>query len=129
MKSHVMRLLPKQDLKKELIAFTQKTKLKAAFVVSCCGSVESLKLRLADSNTLLEKFEKFEILSLQGTLSPDGAHLHMAVADSQGQTWGGHLIEGCAIYTTAEILIVELTDVSFSRQKDEKTGFAELVIT
>jgi uncharacterized protein len=128
MKPHALRLLPGQDLKKELNAFSSKNKLHAGFVVSCCGSLKVLKMRLADSNSIFERKEKFEILSLQGTLSPDGAHLHICAADKEGKTWGGHLVEGCEIYTTAEILIAELPGVEFSRVKDPKTGFAELLI-
>ena len=30
------------------------------------------------------------------------AHLHIAVADSAGNVVGGHLMDGCFIYTTAE---------------------------
>ncbi len=128
MKSHALRLMPGQDLKKELNAYTKRENLKAAFVVSCCGSLKILKMRLADSNSTFEKLEKFEILSLQGTLSPDGAHLHISVADKEGKTWGGHLLDGCEIYTTAEILIAELPGHQFTRAKDSQTGFAELMI-
>ena len=128
MKPHAIRLTPEQDLKKELNAYAKRADLKAAFVVSCCGSLKILKMRLADSNFTYEKSEKFEILSLQGTLSPDGAHLHISVADKDGKTWGGHLLDGCEIYTTAEILIAELPGHQFFREKDNETGFAELVI-
>ena len=129
MKAHALRLTPGQDLKKELLAYTQKTNLAAAFVVSCCGSLKNLRMRLADSSSIFEKNEKYEILSLTGTLSPDGAHLHISVADKEGKTWGGNLVDGCEIFTTAEILITELKDHKFSREPDPKTGFAELVIT
>ena len=87
MKSHALRLFPGQDLKKELNAFALKLGLRAGFVVSCCGSLKILKMRLADSVTLFERAEKFEILSLQGTLSPDGAHLHISVGDREGKCW------------------------------------------
>ena len=128
MKAHPLRLLPGQDLKKELNSFVQKMNIKAAFVVSCCGSLNNVKMRLADSNSIFDRKEKFEILSLQGTLSPDGAHLHISVADKEGKTWGGHIVDGCEIYTTAEILIAELPDYNFTREPDSKTGFAELKI-
>lgn len=128
MRSHALRLTPGQDLKKELNAYAKQANLKAAFVVSCCGSLKILKMRLADSNSTFEKSEKFEILSLQGTLSPDGAHLHISVADKDGKCWGGHLLDGGEIYTTAEILIAELPGHLFTREKDNHTGFAELVI-
>ncbi len=127
-KAQPLRLKPGQDLKHELVSFTKRKGIAAGFIASCSGSLQKLKIRLADSNSHLERAEKFEILSLQGTLSQDGVHLHLSVADKEGKVFGGHLVDGCEIYTTAEILIIELDDYQFSREKDAKTGFAELVI-
>ena len=50
---------------------------------------------------------KFEIVSLTGTLSAGGSHhLHVAIADSTGAVFGGHLLAGCVVRTTAEIVLV-----------------------
>jgi predicted DNA-binding protein with PD1-like motif len=65
---------------------------------------------------------------LVGTLSLEGIHLHLAIADAQGHTRGGHLMPGCLIHTTAEIAIVGLDGVRFRRLPDEQTGYRELVI-
>jgi uncharacterized protein len=85
-------------------------------------------LRFADrrESALLEG--PLEILSLTGTLSPDGVHLHMSVSDRDGHTVGGHVGEGTFVYTTAEIVLVEFSDVTFSREADPETTFRELVI-
>jgi predicted DNA-binding protein with PD1-like motif len=72
---------------------------------------------------------ELEILSLSGTLSPDGAHLHIAVADSQGAVIGGHLCAGSLVHTTAELVIGLLPEWRFSRELDLATGYAELRIT
>ena len=69
-----------------------------------------------------------EILSLAGSLSPDGAHLHIAVADARGRVTGGHVAQGCIVRTTAEILLALLPDVRFRRAPDARTGCQELVI-
>jgi predicted DNA-binding protein with PD1-like motif len=61
-------------------------------------------------------------VALSGTLSPDGPHLHIAVADAAGRTLGGHLGVGSIVHTTAEIVVVELRGVDFSRQPDRETG-------
>ena len=42
---------------------------------------------------------------------------------------GGHLLDGCIVQTTAEIVLAILPEVSFSRRHDTATGYAELVIT
>lgn len=57
-----------------------------------------------------------------------GAHLHMSVADAQGQVTGGHVAYGCSVRTTAEVLLVLLPEWSFTRVLDPHTGFLELVV-
>lgn len=49
---------------------------------------------------------KFEIVSLTGTLSAGCHHLHVAMADSTGAVFGGHLLPGCVVRTTVEIVLV-----------------------
>jgi predicted DNA-binding protein with PD1-like motif len=50
------------------------------------------------------------------------------LSDEHGRMIGGHLVEGCTIRTTAEIIIGEATDLRFSRPLDSQTGFHELSI-
>ena len=125
---YALRLKPGQDLKMELLAFVRAHQLQAAFIATCTGSLQQASLRLADrkEGTLLDN--KFEIVSLVGTLGNDTAHLHMSVADSEGQVTGGHLLNGNLIYTTAEIVIGELTGLNFARKEDSQTGYNELLI-
>jgi predicted DNA-binding protein with PD1-like motif len=70
-----------------------------------------------------------EILSLSGTLSPDGVHLHIAIADSSGAVIGGHLCASSRVRTTAELVIGLLPEWQFKREIDPVTGFAELRIS
>ena len=91
-------------------------------------------LRLANAtatnkNETVSLQERFEIVSLTGTVSRHGCHLHMALADHQGNVVGGHVLEGCEVFTTAEIVIGECVNHVFSREHDETTGFDELVVT
>lgn len=129
MKTYAFRLSPGQDLKKELDAFARREKLQAGFVITCVGSVQQAKIRLANQQTPLVRVEKFEIVSLVGTLSPDGSHLHIALSDSLGNTIGGHLLEGNLIYTTAEIVVGEAENLQFSREVDPATTFKELKVS
>lgn len=96
--------------------------------MTCVGSLRHAALRLADQPSTTEYEAKFEILSLVGTLSPDGPHLHIALADSAGTTIGGHLQAGNLIYTTAEIVIGELDQPVFTRPIDPETTYDELAI-
>jgi uncharacterized protein len=129
MQTHALRLRPGQDLKQSLVAFAHAHKLKAGFILTCVGSLRVAALRLAnkDDTTIFE--DKFEILSLVGTLSVDGPHLHVALSDGTGRTLGGHLQDGSLVYTTAEIVIGELDELIFTRPIDPETTYDELVIT
>ena len=91
------------------------------------GSATRASVRYANQPSASTREGHFEIVSLSGTLTQDGAHLHVAFADSTGSTFGGHLMEGTTIYTTAEIVIGELSDVEFSREPDSTYGYRELV--
>jgi predicted DNA-binding protein with PD1-like motif len=72
--------------------------------------------------------QDFEIVSMEGTLSPDGCHVHIAISDGAGQVIGGHLASGCTVRTTAELVLADEPSLDFAREPDESTGFAELVV-
>lgn len=76
---------------------------------------------------MIELNERFEIVSLVGTLNKD-AHLHICLADKDGKTVGGHVLGDLNVFTTAEVVIGEAVDLQFSREMDTRTGFPELVI-
>jgi predicted DNA-binding protein with PD1-like motif len=126
--THSLRLHPHQDLLLELDQWAAAHDVEAACVVTCVGSLRRAVLRYANQpdGTLLE--EKYEILALSGTLSKHGSHLHIALSDGQGQTVGGHLLAGCHIYTTAEIVLAVLPNQRFLRLPDQATGYEELYI-
>lgn len=128
LKVFALRLRPGQDVRKELERFTRERGLKAAFIITTVGSLAKVSLRLADQSNASSFEGKFEIVSLVGTLSQDGVHLHISLSDSAGRTIGGHLVEGCQVYTTAEIVIGEAGGIVFTRETDKTTGYKELMI-
>ena len=123
-----IRLRPGQDLRKGIEDLVKERNIRAGFVMTAVGSLQSATIRLADQKEPTKVAGKFEIVSLVGTLGPDGVHLHVSIADKEGKTIGGHLVEGCLIYTTAEIVIGDARGLTFSREQDEQTGFNELRI-
>ena len=125
---YAIRLAPHQDLKKELLSFAAKHKIKAGFIATCVGSLEQVSLRMANQEKGEILLGHNEIVSLTGTLSDSSAHLHLSVSDSTGRTIGGHLLEGALIYTTAEIVIGELEDLEFERTTDLTYGYKELSV-
>ncbi|MBS2036129.1 DNA-binding protein [bacterium] len=124
--THVLRLQPGQDLKQSLQAYRAEHNLQAAWISTCVGSLRNLRLRLANRSESSQFDGCFEIVSLTGTLSPDGLHLHLSASDENGVTIGGHLVDGNEIYTTAEIVILEEPELRFQRLPDPATGSSEL---
>ena len=123
-----LRLAPGADLRGALEDGLRSRGGRAAFVLAGIGSLSRARLRLAGREHPEELDGDLEILTLSGTVSPDGAHLHMSVADAAGRVLGGHVAAGCVVRTTAEVLVVALPGWSFAREPDPATGFAELVL-
>ena len=128
MKVYAIRLKPNQDLKETLNDFIKLNNIQAGFILTAVGSLKQVSIRFANQNHSKVIHEKVEIVSLVGTLSTSGIHLHIAISDKEGKTIGGHLDNGCIIYTTAEIVIGTSLEFTFLRTIDEQTGYKELEI-
>ena len=124
-----VRLSPGEDLKQSLLRYCIDQKIEAAYILSCVGSLRHAAIRFANKSAGTGFDQPLEIISLQGTLSQHGAHLHIAVSDSAGQVIGGHLMDGSTIYTTAEIVLGIVPNSIFKREIDPLTGYRELTIT
>lgn len=121
------RLTKGMDLKGEIEKYAIDNKVSGT-IISSVGCLTSLVIRLADGESILKKDGNFEIVSVTGTLSPDGVHIHISVSDEFGNTIGGHLKDGCIVNTTAEVCLVLFDNIKFSRTFDESTGYDELVV-
>jgi predicted DNA-binding protein with PD1-like motif len=128
MKVVPLRLTPGADLRRALEAWMAEQQEQAGCVISAMGSLSVAQIRLAGAAEATAIHGELEILSFSGTLSPDGAHLHIAIADSSGAVIGGHLCAGSLVRTTAELVIGLLPDWRFSRELDPTTGYPELRI-
>ncbi|UOG74219.1 DNA-binding protein [Hymenobacter tibetensis] len=128
MRTYALRLKPGQDLRREINAFVEQHQIRAGAMVTCVGSLTQATLRLANQEQPTVYHGHFEIVSLVGTLSTNGGHLHLAVSDSTGRTIGGHLLDGNLVYTTAELVIGVLEELDFRREPDATFGYRELTV-
>jgi len=132
-KTFPVRLGPGQDLRAALEAAVREQGGQAAFVISGIGSLSDARLRFAGVDQAQTLAGDSEILSLSGTVGVDAtghshSHLHMAVSTASGAVFGGHVVPGCRVRTTAEVLLGLLPQWRFSREADPATGFPELVV-
>ena len=129
MKAYTFRLKPGQDLFDSIEAFIADKKIEAGCVLSSVGSLTHATLRLANRSAYNEYEGHFEIVSMTGTVSMNGSHIHVSISDGDGVTIGGHLVSGCKIYTTAEIVLAVFDDVVYKRELLENdSGYEELVV-
>ena len=129
MKVVPLRLTPGADLRRALEVWMGDQQEQAGCLISAVGSLSLAQLRFAGASKASAIRGELEIVSLSGTLSPDGAHLHIAIADSSGTVIGGHLCAGSLVRTTAELVIGLLPEFQFRRELDPATGYAELRIS
>jgi predicted DNA-binding protein with PD1-like motif len=122
------RLKPGQLLKETIQQMVNANKIKAGWISASVGSLTQYNIRFANMPNGNKNTGHFEIVSLTGTVSINGSHLHIAVSDSVGKTIGGHLLDSNIVYTTAEIVILYDTTLQFNRVKDGTTPWPELQI-
>ena len=132
MRVHAFRLTPGSDLRAELERLARVHSLLAGCILTCVGSLSCARLRMPGGSGEAEVFRTFEepmeIVSLAGTLSPDGLHVHISLSRRDGACVGGHLVSGCLVNTTAELVIADLPHLEFRRPLDPATGYGELSV-
>ena len=126
--NYVFRLRKGQDLKKEIVNFVNEKNIEAGIIKCSVGCVYEARFRLADGETIMHKKGNYEIVSIMGTVSKNGCHIHISFASLDGSVIGGHLTEGTLINTTAEICIESFDNLKFIREYDDSTGYKELII-
>jgi len=129
MKTYTFRLKPNQDLFDSIETFAADKKIEAGCLLSAVGSLTHATLRLANRETYNEYEGHYEIVSITGMVAVSGSHIHVSISDENGVTIGGHLVLGCKIYTTAEIVLAVFDDVVYARELLENdSGYEELVV-
>lgn len=122
-----LRLKPNQDPYQELKALVHEKQVKAGVILSMVGSFKKASLRFANQEKAEMLEGPFEIVSATGTVGMDSQHIHVAIANKDGRTIGGHLSAGSLIFTTCEVVILDLSaEWTFERVLDKETGYPEL---
>jgi predicted DNA-binding protein with PD1-like motif len=128
MRNYTFRLKSGQDLFDSIEAFVKEKHVEAGCILSGVGSLTHATIRLANREFNSEYEGHFEIVSITGTVSIHGSHLHISISDGDGNTIGGHFESGCKIYTTAEIVLAVFNDVVYKREFAEDSGYDELTV-
>ena len=125
---HAMRFVPGTDVLEAVQDFVRANDLKAVAIVTVVGSLTDAVIRYANQPGGTLSQGHLEIVSMVGTVEPTGAHVHISLSDGQGRMFGGHMLPGCLVYTTAEIVLAHLEDFAFTRVPCALSGYDELAI-
>ena len=129
MKTVCRRLHRGDDLLLSIRTLCEREKIDAAVVLSAVGCVSRAVLRNAGGVNLRSVDEPCEIVSLNGTASRTRCHLHLALSREDLSTIGGHMMPGCIVNTTCELVLGVLEHMRFDVEQDVQTGYDELIFT
>ena len=124
---HCIRLKRGEDLLESIKAVCAMKGIRAGVVLSGVGCLLRGRVRDASGVTIREIADHCEIVSLNGTVSAQRCHIHIALSKEDLSTIGGHLSTGCIINTTCELVIGELPGIDFAVEADPETGYDELI--
>lgn len=121
------RLFEDEDLLEAITQAAREGRVKAGFFV-LIGTLKKAKMGFFHEGRYqpIEMTEPLEIVSCVGNISvrenEPFAHAHISVSNRKGEIFGGHLLPGCVIAATGELVLVEAEDVELKRKLDEKTS-------
>ena len=127
MRTVCLRLRRGEDLLLSLQALARREGLRAGVILSGVGCVAEARIRDASGVTVRHIAEPCEITALQGTVSAERCHVHIALAREDMTTLGGHLMEGTYINTTCELIVLEQDGWTYGVEQDGTTGYDEIV--
>jgi hypothetical protein len=125
----VARLFPGEDILESLEQIALDYDIQAG-KLNLIGAIEGAHLGYFNAEEKeyrdFEVDEDLEVVSCMGNISRRGdntpvVHAHMIVADESGECYGGHLMKGCIVSVTIEIVITVLIG-TLTRTEDESTG-------
>ena len=127
MRSLPLKLAPGSDLRLSLEELAQRDGI-SGFVLGVVGNLTKASFQCpgqADP-TVLEG--DLEVITLNGTFSPEGVHLHLSLSDGACQVWGGHLEPGTIVQKGVDLLIGVIDQSEGSSAAPSSTPRLEIAV-
>ena len=99
-----LELEPGQDLHLALSELATQQQL-SGFVLGVVGNLSQATFRCPGQQQPTRMNGELEVITLNGTFSPSGVHLHLSLSDGACQVWGGHLEPGTVVLKGAQLLL------------------------
>ncbi len=99
-----LTLPPGSDLRLSIEA-VGKREMREGYILGVVGNLSKAVFQCPGRSGPIVLEGNLEIITLNGTVSPTGVHLHLSLSDGDCQVWGGHLEEGTLVLKGAEVLV------------------------
>tara|TARA_B100001093_G_scaffold281867_1_gene269307 strand:- start:1361 stop:1972 length:612 start_codon:yes stop_codon:yes gene_type:complete len=99
-----LELKPGQDLHLALTDLAVQQQL-SGFVLGVVGNLSQATFSCPGQQQPTRMSGVLEVITLNGTFSPTGVHLHLSLSDGACQVWGGHLEPGTVVLKGAQLLL------------------------
>jgi hypothetical protein len=122
-----VRLFEGEDLLEAVTQAVKKSRIRAGFFI-LIGTLRKATMGFFHEGRYqpIEISGPLEIVSCMGNISikenKPFVHAHIAVSNRNGEVFGGHVLSGCTIAATGELVLFEATNVNLQRELDMKTG-------
>jgi len=120
------RLYEDEDLLESITQQAKKSLIKTGFFM-LIGTLKRAELGFYREGRYkpIEVTGPLEITSCVGNIAiKEGepfAHAHLSVSNEEGEVFGGHVLPGCVIATTGELVLIEAKGVNLQRRLDKAT--------
>jgi predicted DNA-binding protein with PD1-like motif len=139
-----VRMAPGDDLYGTTLKIVKEKGIKAGVIISVAASLQRATLRnvwqfpnpwpISNECRIFTPIEgPLELLQMSGniTQTEDGepylhAHVTISMGRPEATCFGGHLVEGCTIFSTCEMVIAEIDNLAFLRLMDKQTKVGEV---
>lgn len=141
-----LRLPPGADVYKTVEEVAKSEGITSGLILSGLGALRQVTLRnvrlfpeeypVQDRHRIYTpKAEPMELLALTGNISQIEnqilIHAHAVVSSGldNARAFGGHLLEGCIVFSTAEIVLCSIQGISMLRDMDPQTKMVQLTFS
>ncbi len=120
------RLFEDEDLVEAVTQMAKERQIKAGFF-ALIGTLKKAEMGFFHKGQYepIAMTERLEIVSCIGNISVKErdpvVHAHITVSNRKGKVFGGHVLPGCIVAATGELVLIEAPDSGLQRKLDEKT--------
>ena len=104
MRSLPLKLAPGSDVRLSLEKLAVEQNV-SGFILGVVGNLSRASFQCPGQAQPSVLEGDLEVITLNGTFSPEGVHLHLSLSDGACQVWGGHLEPGTLVQKGVDLLL------------------------